>query len=508
MESGSERLRRVILGRIEHPETADLIRRALEAGIVLDTWLDGQPEEEVLPGAGELLSRTAETLTREALESRVIYPNYLMPPGYVHTVFSETLTASALYAAQQRTSYRRVTAELAQEAIRAVLDFVTREPEGLLAVGILYGQIALHENLNAIDYYCDMKREDFVHGTLHRPWTNALLDDELDLYIQAGLVEVYRRRDADILLLTDSGREAMELSRRLMEASGELKWRSRRQRWVRFHEIEYDRVGPIVFPDAGTENRRYLQNLPFPPAGHILEIGAGTGRATVDLGLARRLVPPGRLVATDPSAKLLEQLRRKAQAAGLTHIEIVQTAAEELPFADHTFDAVVAVSALHFTDLERAVREMARVTKPGGLVTGWVPMKKDLLEIPIIPVWFRPVIRLAERYGVSFGEYLGVSPGELEAVFRQGGLVDVRSVPSGSRVMTRDYRAFLDFMVMGGSFFQNILSRVPYEERKKLLAYLDQTGSELVSSRHPSDLAGFWLAEEIYGRVPAGNASL
>jgi ubiquinone/menaquinone biosynthesis C-methylase UbiE len=55
--------------------------------------------------------------------------------------------------------------------------------------------------------------------------------------------------------------------------------------------------------------------------------------------------------------------------------------AMELPYADHTFDATVAVSMLEFVpDVRQSVQELLRVTRPGGCVVAVTPGKSALLD--------------------------------------------------------------------------------------------------------------------------------
>jgi len=92
----------------------------------------------------------------------------------------------------------------------------------------------------------------------------------------------------------------------------------------------------------------------------VVDVGAGTGKLTRDL------VPTGaRVIAVEPLAEMRDQL-----AAVVPGAEVLAGSAEELPLEDDSADAVVAASAFHWFDPERALPEIHRVlTSGGGLAT-------------------------------------------------------------------------------------------------------------------------------------------
>jgi ubiquinone/menaquinone biosynthesis C-methylase UbiE len=95
----------------------------------------------------------------------------------------------------------------------------------------------------------------------------------------------------------------------------------------------------------------------------ILDVGCGTGN------LSRALLASGRtidVVGVDPTASYLSFAREAIPAA---HVQFQQGAAEALPFANETFDVALSLLVLQdFTDPDRALLEMARVTRRGGTV--------------------------------------------------------------------------------------------------------------------------------------------
>lgn len=94
----------------------------------------------------------------------------------------------------------------------------------------------------------------------------------------------------------------------------------------------------------------------------ILDIGAGTGR--LSLALAKR---GAKVTAVDIAEEMLNVLRRKCSKEGACLVSTVISDAEDLPFDDDTFDAVVsAFLVVHLKDPVRFFDEVYRVLKDGG----------------------------------------------------------------------------------------------------------------------------------------------
>ena len=91
---------------------------------------------------------------------------------------------------------------------------------------------------------------------------------------------------------------------------------------------------------------------------HVLDYGCGTGGAT-----ARMVAQGARVTAFDLSHHRLAAARTRIGGAPACY---VQCAAEQLPFPDATFDAMLGKQILHHLDLARAVAEVARVLRTGG----------------------------------------------------------------------------------------------------------------------------------------------
>ena len=106
------------------------------------------------------------------------------------------------------------------------------------------------------------------------------------------------------------------------------------------------------------------------PGDRVLDVAAGNGNAS--LAAARRWAD---VTSTDYVAALLERGRAKATAERLP-VTFQEADAEQLPFADRSFDVVLSVFGVMFTpNQEQAAAELLRVCRPGGKIglVNWTP---------------------------------------------------------------------------------------------------------------------------------------
>ena len=140
------------------------------------------------------------------------------------------------------------------------------------------------------------------------------------------------------------------------------------------------------------------------PEGDGLEVGVGTGRFAVPLGVALGL---------DPSRAMMAEARRR-------RITVVEGIAESLPFKDARFDQVLMVTVVFLLENpDAAFREARRVLKPGGaLVVGFIDKKSDLGAV-------------YERRGdesTFYGEARLLSPEDMSTLLKGTGFRDLAFV--------------------------------------------------------------------------------
>lgn len=133
-------------------------------------------------------------------------------------------------------------------------------------------------------------------------------------------------------------------------------------------EISFDKIADVYDaqrahpPQAAAQIGRAIA-AEVGAGGRVLEIGVGTGRIALPVAATGLHV-----TGIDVSAGMLLVAAEHAHAAGL-ELDLQQCDAQEMPFADGSFDAALAVHVLHLLpDWRMALAEIARVVRPGGVL--------------------------------------------------------------------------------------------------------------------------------------------
>ena len=153
------------------------------------------------------------------------------------------------------------------------------------------------------------------------------------------------------------------------------------------------------------------------PGQRGLDVGCGPGIVT---GLLVERLGAAAVSAIDPSEPFVAAVRSR-----LPDVDVRLGSAEELPWADSSFDVVLAQLVVHFmTDPVAGLREMARVARPGGLVAASVwDYAGD--RSPLSPFWL--AVRDVDPTHPGESALAGARPGHLASLFGEAGLRDVSS---------------------------------------------------------------------------------
>ena len=214
----------------------------------------------------------------------------------------------------------------------------------------------------------------------------------LKLLVEAGLVERFREGTWAFFRLAEHGGGA-DVARALIErlnpgdqtiardrerlSSVRQARATAAQAYFRAHAAEWDRIRKLHVADEAVEDaiRAALSDKPF---RSLLDLGTGTGRMLEMFGpdIERGL-------GLDLSLDMLLLARDRLERAGLRNCSVRQGDIYDLPLANGSFDVVILHQVLHFLDDgARAIREAARVLRPGGrlLVVDFATHEQEFLR--------------------------------------------------------------------------------------------------------------------------------
>jgi SAM-dependent methyltransferase len=189
-----------------------------------------------------------------------------------------------------------------------------------------------------------------------------------------------------------------------------------------------------------------------------LDVGCGPGALTEEL-VAR--LGADAVAAADPSPSFVAAARERFPG-----VRVEQAPAEALPFADGEFDAALAQLVVHFMrDPVGGVREMARVTRAGGVVAacGW-----DLAgnTSPLTPFW--DGVHDVRPDAPDESGFAGAGEGQLPAIFTAAGLDDVRETTLPVVVEHQSFEEWWEPYTLGVGPAGAFVAQLEPEEREEI----------------------------------------
>ena len=176
------------------------------------------------------------------------------------------------------------------------------------------------------------------------------------------------------------------------------------------------------------------------PPQQALDLGCGPGALTGEL--VSRLGADA-VTAVDPSARFVAAVRERHPG-----VEVRRAAAEQLPFPDRRFDAALAQLVVHFMDDPVAgLREMARVTRPGGAIAACV-WDHAAGGQGALSVFFRASHEL-DPAAPAESERAGARRGHLGELFRAAGIGEVVETELIATVVHPSFEEWWEPFILG-----------------------------------------------------------
>ncbi len=182
----------------------------------------------------------------------------------------------------------------------------------------------------------------------------------------------------------------------------------------------------------------FIDFAAFGEAANIVDVGCGTGSLALALCDA---VPQGRITGIDVSAAFVAYAQSRSRDARLS---FEQGDAMALPYPDGNFDAALSLLVLNFLpDAGRAVREMYRVTRPGGVVAATVwDFRGGLTFMRVLADTAATLDPEANAFRAKLFSGPLTGPGELAATWAEVGLLDVAQA---SLTIRMEFESFADY---------------------------------------------------------------
>lgn len=249
-------------------------------------------------------------------------------------------------------------------------------------------------------------------------------------------------------------------------------WNKSSPGWKKWDDLTLDFLKPY-----GNE---IIKQLQLKDTYMVLDVAAGTGEPGLTIA---KIVKNGKVIITDLSDDMLVIAHENAVNAGITNVEFNVCDVCELPFSDNTFDAISCrMGFMFFPDMLLAVKEMARVLKPGGKISSsvWSAPEKNF--------WFAGTIGIVKSHmelpvppAGSPGMFRCAKDGLIADLFAQAGLKNISQQELQSKLNCGTAETYWSFMSEVVGPVVSALGQADTATKEKIKAGV----FELVNQKYP-----------------------
>jgi SAM-dependent methyltransferase len=200
----------------------------------------------------------------------------------------------------------------------------------------------------------------------------------------------------------------------------------------------------------------------------VIDVGCGPGALTTEL--VERLGASS-VAAVDPSESFVEAARERHPG-----VDVQESPAETLPFADGIFDAALAQLVVHFmADPVQGLTEMGRVTRAGGVVAACV-WDHAGHQTPLAPFW--QAVRELDPDEEGEGNFAGAGEGQLTELFHEAGLREIEETVLPIHVDHATFEEWWDPFTLGvgpaGAYLKKLDPEHQVELRERIRQQLPE----------------------------------
>ena len=229
----------------------------------------------------------------------------------------------------------------------------------------------------------------------------------------------------------------MEQQLELIREQQKQTWNKFSSGWKKWDDFTMDFLKPM--------GEEIIQRLKLKETDTVLDVAAGTGEPGLTIA---GIVKNGKVVITDLAEDMLDIARENASKKGITNYQITACDVCEMPFEDNSFDAVSCrFGFMFFPDMLLAVKEMARVLKPGGRLAAavWCTPDKNFWITATMSMINKNMELPAPPPGAP-GMFRCGSTGHLAGLFQQAGLKNVSEKEITGKVNYGNNETYWSFM--------------------------------------------------------------
>ncbi len=264
----------------------------------------------------------------------------------------------------------------------------------------------------------------------------------------------------------------MELQLETIREQQKATWNKFSSGWKKWDDLTMDFLKPF-----GDE---IIQLLNLKESDVVLDVAAGTGEP--GLTIASKL-KHGKVIINDLADDMLVIAHDKAAKKGVTNVEFIACDVCELPFDDHTFDAISCrFGFMFFPDMLMAAKEMVRVLKPGGRIATsvWNGPEKNFWVTAVMDTLNRNM-EMPQPPPGSPGLFRCAKENLIADLFLQAGLKNISQKEVTGKLDCKTTDVYWQFMTETPAPVASALSKTNEEMKEKIKGEVYQ----VVNQKYP-----------------------